>query len=354
MSEIGRKLSQLTFNAADRRDIYENFRQFMLDGATAKKAYQCMIDGYTRRGKKPNDATAVILRECAETLNSGKSLAHSLKDWFPESERSVIAACDIAGRSADGFKEAAKIASAEFRLVKAIRSTSMISLFMMFNAFAILYIVCSFLVPIVMQYVPLERWNAIQTTIYYFYSFLSSYGIIVIAIMIFGVYLFFRSLTRWTGNLRFHFDKFGGYSLYRSMQGAIFLTNVDAMLSSGMSLKTVLLKLKETSDSAWLKERIDGALGGLSNGETNLGTALDSSGYDFPSEKAIIKLQNLFETSSSDGALGTFSERWLNETVEDIEKKGQRIQVICMFLSGFSVVGTTLSMVPLVQQMFNS
>ncbi|WP_407200905.1 hypothetical protein [Enterobacter cloacae] len=58
--------------------------------------------------------------------------------------------------------------------------------------------------------------------------------------------------------------------------------------------------------------------------------------------KSHYKASESVETSSSDGALGSFSDRWLNETVEEIEKKGQKIQMICMFVSGFSVVGTTL------------
>ncbi|KAB1469225.1 hypothetical protein FZI27_20090 [Cronobacter sakazakii] len=353
MNEINRKIIKLTFNAADRMDIYDNFRQYILDGATAKQAYARMIEGYTRRGKKPNDALAMILKECAATLDSGVRLSESLSGWFPESEISCIEACDVAGRSADGFKEAEKISDAVARISKAMRGTIMVSSFMALNAFAILYVICSFLVPVLLQYVPLERWNVAQSFIYYFYYFLTDYSFIVIIIMIASIYLFFKSLPRWTGETRFLFDKFAPYSLYRSMQGAIFLINVEAMLSAGLSLKVVLNKIKTASNSDWLKEKIDGALGGLSNGETNLGTALDSSGYEFPSEKAIIKLQNLFETSNSEGSLGRFSERWLNDTVEGIEKGGKTIQLFCMFLSGASVIAITLIMYPLVQQMFN-
>lgn len=353
MNGLNRKLIKWTFNANDRMDIYDNFRQFLLDGAEVKKVYEKLILNYTRRGKKPNDAIALVLTECSEHLRNGKSLAESLSEWIPEQEKSVIEACDIAGNSADGFKEAIKIASAKERIGKSIRGTLFIMGFMFFNFFGILAMICCLMVPVILDSIPLERWNLAQKSIYYFYVFISEYSYIAIVILIGFIYLVGYSMPRWTGELRFAFDKFPPYSFYRSMQGTTFLTNIDAMLSSGMQLKDALKRIGDNSNSAWLKERIDAALGGLASGEKNLGTALDSSGYEFPSEKAIIKMQNLFETSNSEGSLTNFSDRLLESTIDRMEKAGKTIQVLSMFANALGIIVVCFVMYGLIQQMFN-
>ena len=353
MNNFNRKLMRLTFGAQDRIDIYDNFRQYLLDGATAKIAYEKMIYSATRRGKKPNDSIALILTECSVRLDNGDSLADSLSDWFPAQERSVIESCDVAGRTADGFKQAMKIADTLFKIKKPVKSAAIVSVFMFINFFVVLSVMCSLIIPLIIQSIPLERWNLAQKAVYYFYYSVVNYYYFIIAIMIVFIYLLVYSLPRWTGEFRILFDGLPPYNIYRMMQGTTFLTNVDAMLSSGMPLQDVLFRISSNSESQWLSERVDAVLGGLSNGEKNLGTALDSSGYEFPSEKAIIKLQSLFETSNSEGSLSRFTERWLDDSIYKIEASAKTLQVLSMLANAVSVVGLVAIMYPLIQQMFN-
>lgn len=353
MNNFDRKIMKATFSAQDRLEIYDNFRQYMLDGATAKKAYEKMIISATRRGKKPNDGVAMILTECMDKLNNGDSLADSLSEWFPAQERSVIESCDTVGRAADGFAEAIKIADAIYRIKKPVRSAVTVSLVMFFNFFVVLGVMCSLIIPIIEQSTPVERWNVAQKGVYFFYYATVNYWYVIIAILIGFIYLISYSLSRWTGEARVYFDKFPPYSIYKMMQGTTFLSNVDAMLSSGMALQDVLFRISKQSESAWLSERVDAVLGGLSNGEKNLGTALDSSGYEFPSEKAIIKLQSLYETSNSEGSLSRFTRRWLEDSIENIDAAAKTIQIVSLFANAISVIGLVAIMYPLIQQMFS-
>lgn len=352
MSSLNRRIMKATFSARDRIEIYDNFRQYMLDGATAKVAYERMIISATRRGKKPNDAVALILSECMEKLNNGDNLADSLSEWFPAQERSVIESCDTAGRAEDGFAEAIKIADAIYRIKKPVRSAVVVFVIMFLSFFAILTVMCSLIIPIVLQSIPLERWNLAQQAVYFFYYTTVNYWYVIVAIMITLIYLLVYSLPRWTGEVRVFFDKFPPYSVYKMMHGTTFLTNVDAMLSAGMPLQDVLLRVSKQSESAWLSERVDAVLGGLSNGEKNLGTALDSAGYDFPNEKTIIKLQSLYETSNSEGSLTRFTKRWLDDSIEKIDASAKTIQLFSLLANAISVVGLVAIMYPLIEQMF--
>ena len=61
MNRFTRALYQATFSAQDRIEIYDDFRQYLLDGRSAKETYQKLIDYYSLRGKKRRDAVPQIL-----------------------------------------------------------------------------------------------------------------------------------------------------------------------------------------------------------------------------------------------------------------------------------------------------
>jgi len=176
MNPFNRLLCQWTFNAHDRSDIYDSFRHYLLDGHSLQKTFDKLIINYTRRGKNPNNEIAQILKECAAHFGEGYRLAESLKAWFPEQEISVIEACHIAGRPADGFQKAIHIAHSTEQLKKAIRGALLTSAYLFSLSFAILTLACVMLVPLLLESVPLVQWSLAQKGVYYFYLFLSFLG----------------------------------------------------------------------------------------------------------------------------------------------------------------------------------
>ncbi|ECO4313208.1 type II secretion system F family protein [Salmonella enterica] len=353
MNGFNRFITRATFNANDRIELYDNFRQYLLDGVEVDTAYLRLIDSYTRRGKKPKHAIAEILRECYSHLATGSTLSESLSEWIPDSERSVIEASDAKNATAEGFYRAEKMAKDLKRMKSAMFGAVSMLMFMFLCFFALLAMICSMLIPYLLQVTPLYMWSSAQKLIYYFYVFISDFWYIAVVALGTLIYFIIYSLPRWTGNSRYHADKFVPYSLYRTLNGATFVSNVDAMLSSGISLRDALLKIKSSSRSKWLIERIDGALIGLAHGEGNLGAALDVSGYDFPSEDAIIKLRSIFDTSNKNGSLTSFSDRWQESTITSLEKMSKSIQVLGMLGCAFGIIAVCVILSPLVTAMFN-
>ncbi|AVX40722.1 type II secretion system F family protein [Yersinia massiliensis] len=353
MNKFNRALYKMTFNVNDREDIYDNFRQYLVDGQSIDKTFKNMIVNYTRRGKNPNSPMADILREWEEKFKLGLTLGESLRGWIPEQELSVIDACDAAGRPWDGFQKATKIARSAERIKKTIKGAFFTSIYMFLLSFVLLAFACSLLVPTLLEAVPLFRWSTTQKFVYYFYMFISGYWWALIAVCLIVGYLIYHSLDRWTGNSRFHADKFVPYSLYKEMHGATFIINVDAMLSAGIPLKDSLIKIRNMSDSDWLIERVNGAISGLTDGEENLGLALDISNFEFPSEDAIIKMQSLFETANKEGSLERFGERQLENTISRVERKTAVIKVASMIFGAGCTVGIFFVMYSLIQQVFN-
>lgn len=353
MNPFNRILCQWTFNADDRSDIYDNFRHYLLDGQSIKKTFDRLIINYTRRGKKPNNEIAQILKECAAHFEEGTPLAEALKAWFPEQEISVIEACHIAGRPADGFQKAIHIAHSTEQLKKAIRGALLTSAYLFSLSLTILTLACVMLVPLLLESVPLVQWSLAQKGVYYFYLFVITWGGWLFIGFVLTCILIVYSFPRWVGKRRFYADKFPPYSFYKGIQGSTFVTSVSALMSSNIPVKNALIKMRDLSQSPWLIEKINAALARLADGEENLGAALDTAGYEFPSEDAIIKMHSVFETSNQEGALERFGERLLETTLMQVERQGHVIKLVSMFGGAAATVGIVGIMYGLIERAFH-
>jgi len=352
VNKLARIIYQATFSAQDRIEIYDDFRQYLLDGRSAKETYQKLIDNYSRRGKNPGDAVAQILTECAENLGSGFGLGDSLREWIPDQELSIIESCDLAGRPEDGFINAIDIASGSGRISSTVRATVSVTGYLTLLSVTVIVLFCMMLVPVIIQAVPLSQWNGMQTAVYYFYLLLSDWWWVLL--LLFGgvIALVVWSLPRLTGRLRFFLDRFPPWSIYRRIHGAAFIMNVNAMDAAGIPMERAIASMKESTRSAWLYERLDALELAISSGEENLGQALDATGYEFPDERAIVKLQSLFETRNSEGSLKRFADTWLENTVRSVERTGDRMRIVSLLLCGVLVASLMLIMFSLIQKAF--
>lgn len=352
MNRFVRALYQATFSAQDRIEIYDDFRQYLLDGRSAKETYQKLIDNYSRRGKKPGDAVAQILTECAENLSGGFGLGASLSEWIPDQELSIIESCDIAGHAEDGFLNAIDIASGTGRMRASVKSTVGITAYLILLSVTVVVLFCVMLVPVILQVSPLSQWNGAQTAVYYFYLMLTDWWWLLLLISGGVITLVVLSLPRLTGRLRFFLDRFPPWSIYRRIHGAVFIMNVNAMDAAGIPMERAIASMKDSTRSAWLYERLEALERAIAAGEENLGQALDATGYEFPDERSIVKLQSLFETKNSEGSLKRFAATSLERTVSSVERTGDRMRIASLLLCGVMVSSLMLIMFSLIQKTF--
>ncbi|PUW01533.1 type II secretion system F family protein [Cronobacter sakazakii] len=352
MNRLARAIYQATFSAQDRIELYDDFRQYLLDGRSAKESYQKLIDNYSRRGKKPGDPVAQILKECAENLAAGYRLADSLREWIPDQELSIIDSCDLAGKPQNGFLNAMSIAQGTGRLASTIKSTVGQAAYLTLLTIGVIVLFCLMLVPLILQAVPLSQWNPMQAAVYYFYLLLHDWWWALLLALGSLIALVMYSLPRLTGPLRFFLDRLPPWSIYQRIHGAAFIMNVHAMDAAEIPMERAVVSMKESTQSAWLYERLDALERAIAAGEENLGQALDSTGFEFPGERAIVKLQSLFETQNSEGSLKRFADTWLERTVKNVEQTGERMRIASMLLCGFIVSSLMLIMFSLIQKAF--
>ena len=85
------------------------------------------------------------------------------------------------------------------------------------------------------------------------------------------------SLPNWTGSMRLAFERIPPWSTYKTMQGAVFFSNLAILLNAGADLLQTMVHIHKHA-SPWLQQRLQDTMYGLSMGK-NLGVALDLAGH---------------------------------------------------------------------------
>lgn len=349
MNEIKRFIFKATFNASDRRDIYEGFHSYQLDSLSAEETYEKLIDSYSRRGKKPNNPIALILTECKANLSAGSKVADSFAEWFPEEEVSILASCEDAGSLVKGFENAIVFSESMVKITEAKKAARNTFLYMSFLTFGLIIMFCMTLVPSIQKFVPIERWSGMELSLWYIYTAVSEFWYVIILAVVVFLFALNKSFTFWTGSLRNSMDNHFPYSVYKRIRGSIFIMNMNAMITADIPMEHAIDKLIEKCNSPWLLERLEATKIAIKAGEKNLGSALDVTGYEFPGVDAIIKMQSLFDTKNGMKSMERFSTEWLNKTVVSLEKLSTTVRVVSMFFCGGSIMFLVTVMSSLLQ-----
>lgn len=121
-----------------------------------------------------------------------------------------------------------------------------------------------------------EYWDSSTYAMQYMSDFVAAHGGKLVMGCV-GLILFaIVSMPRLTGRVRFYLDKIPPLTVYRIVQGAIFLYNVCVLLEAGVSKVEILDDMSKRA-SPYMRERIDGVLAGVKNG-LDLGSALMNVG----------------------------------------------------------------------------
>lgn len=353
MNKIKRAIYKASFNASDRRDIYDSFRSYQMDGLSAEDTYDRLINVYSRRGKKPNQPIALILAECKNNLSSGSNVANSFGEWFPEDEVSILSSCERAGNLIKGFENASVFCGQMVAISEAKKSARNTFIYMSFLTFGLIIVVCMLMVPEVQKFIPLDKWSGMELSLWYLYIAISDFWFLILGVIILLLFILQKSYDRWTGDFRNRADNYFPYSIHKRVQGSIFIMNMNAMLSADIPMEEAIEGLMEYSTSAWMLERLQAINGAIKHGDKNLGAALDSTGYEFPSVEAIIKMQSLFDTKNGIKSMERFSDEWMKKTVSSLEQLSLVVRVGSMFTCGASIIYIVTVMSSLLQNVSN-
>lgn len=312
------QLFKLQFSSGARIEFYESMKNLVENEVPTSAALKELYVVWSDNGRKKRSALAVICRDIISQMANGAPLSDAISRWAPYEEASLIAAGEQGGRESEAFDDCIRIIIAKQKIRGAIANATLYPAFLMIPLSGLLWVVSAKLVPAMARHSDPESWSGSAYALYLLASFFTGYGMVTLCTFMILAILFVYSLPRLRGGVRIFLDSCPLYSIYRMVHGSTFLLNLAVLMRAGVPLNAALQGLEKFANP-WLKERIEGANYGVRQG-SQLGTALENAGHNFPDKKAIQFIRILGERDGFSASISRYSERWLESSIKHISR----------------------------------
>jgi type II secretory pathway component PulF len=332
-SDKMRRLAQLRLRH-DRRTRYRLYRklQGMLNVNEAlSRCLERLWDNASEMGRYPDRPAALALKEWSNKDRAGEALSEAMVDWVPMSEIFMIRAGEESGAVAQSLQAILDMGKAGKELRQAVAHAIAYPLFITVLVMGVLWMFGVNLIQPMREIAPklaAEKMGALG----FVSDIIRSYSILIGIVFAGIVSTIWVSMPYWCGNLRIRFDKIPPWSWYRMLIGGTFMLSLSALLKAQVPLKRALEVLEEQA-SPWLRERLFHARQEILRGK-NLGEALRSSNFEFPSREVALDLEILSERADVGEVIEHVTEEWLTDNIEDLQKQAAVVRTLGLMAVG--------------------
>ena len=242
--------------------------------------------GLARRLRKSNRGRSTVeilmMESVAQSMRDGRTLAASLERWVPQNESSLIGVAEETGEVARMLRlilETGRIVSR----MAALLAGGMVKPFgLLLAGLGFVWYLSRDVLPAIM---PLMKGHPMTglggALVSAMPAITNMTGMIAVLAVLVGLVAFIGwSLPNLTGPVRRALDRIPPWSMYRRMQGAVWLAGFSALSQVGMAERAALLKMGERA-TPYLRERLRVAASGLRAGRS-VGDALIEARMPFP------------------------------------------------------------------------
>ncbi|EXU75293.1 type II secretion system F family protein [Erwinia mallotivora] len=326
------RLVRATFSGQYRQPFYETLRFLLENRKALKEAFTLIGDVHTDFGRRWHPYSELI-QDCLEGVRDnrpGRSLRDVLAAWAPNEEAALISAGMETGNIPRALLQADKLIVARRRIIGQVIFASVYPVALALLSAGLLSANNQALVPTLSKISDPERWTGALGIMNGVAHWSSDWGMVAAGGGVSLILLAFWSLPRWCGRLRSYADFLLPWSVYKDLQGAVFLMNVGALLGAGVpELKT--LQTLNGFASPWLRERIEAAMDCMHDGNS-LGQALRNCGYDFPSREAVNYLSLLDNGDGAAELIGNYADRWLEQALVRVARRANVTKLFSLVL----------------------
>ena len=312
-----------------RLKIYRKLSALLRNRFSLMNALDMIYNGISEEGRKPNDPMAIAVSMWGRSLQEGHPFSDCLKGWAPSRERLMLSVGDVADLES-ALMNLIKVAAGSTRMIRPIINAVAYPIFLMMMSVLILYAIGVYMVPPMLSAAPNTVWTGTAKTLIDLSEWIQEHWKFAFSIIPVACIIIYATIGIWTGKVRVKFDRIPPWSLYKIFTGITWLLALSALVKGGVPLSVALTSLRRDS-SRYLKERIDGALSFIKNGD-NLGEALDASNFEFPDKQIIADLKIYSELDNFEEALDKLANEWLEESVYIIEQKSEIMNAVALLL----------------------
>ena len=320
---------------------YSKLAALLRNRFSLMNALDMIYNGLSDDGKHPSEPMAIAVGAWGRALQEGHPFSDCLKGWAPSRERLMLSVGDVSDLES-ALLNLIKVTEGSTRMIRPIVSAIAYPSFLLMMSVLILYAIGVYMVPPMLDAAPNPRWTGTAKTLIDLSEWIQANWLIAFSIFPILAIIIYITIGIWTGPVRVKIDRCPPWSLYKIFTGITWLLALSALVKGGVPVSVALTSLRRDSNK-YLKEKIDGALFHIKNGD-NLGQALDKAGYEFPDKQIITDLKIYSELDNFEEALDKLANEWLEESVYMIEQRAEIMNMVAMLtVSGiiaWAVFGT--------------
>lgn len=331
---------RFSFGAQAREETWRLLADLCATGLMLNKSLETTATAFEQSG---HSARATILRDIEGGI-ARNEVGLRVRRYVHGAEALVFNSIGK-GDTAQIFTAAARLASQQNKLSRALRSALAMPVVLTLMLGFICYIMGSQLFPLMESLGTTGAWpwyarwtsNASQ----WFASNMLWVAGPILAICGWLVYILPRGVSRW----RVYADRFIPFSLYKLQQGTAFVFTVVALGRMGQTFTPQLFDELSRDASPYLQSRIKAVSANLTSG--SFGAAMQKAGYGFPSPDLITVCVALDGTDGWIDRFSDFLDRWLEQLEQRIKERVAIFNTILMILIAVILAGVAGSLMPL-------
>ncbi len=317
------------FSGKGRLKIYRKLAALLKNRFSLMNALEMIYNGLSEEGKHPNNPLAVSVAAWGRALQEGHPFSDCLKGWAPNRERLMLSVGDVSDLES-ALLNLIKVTEGSTRMIRPIISAITYPSFLLMMSVLILYAIGVYMVPPMLSAAPNTVWTGTAKSLIDLSEWIQeNWGLAFSIFPVIGGTIY-ATIGFWIGKARVKADHYPPWSLYKIFTGITWLLALSALVKGGVPVSVALTSLRRDS-SRYLKERIDGALFHIKNGD-NLGQALDKAGQEFPDKQIIADLKIYSELDNFEEALDKLANEWLEESVFLIEQRAEVMNMAAMLM----------------------
>ena len=324
-----------------RLKVYRKLAALLRNRFSLMNALDMIYNGLSEEGRHPGEPMAIAVANWGRALQEGHPFSDCLKGWAPSRERLMLSVGDVSDLES-ALLNLIKVTEGSTRMIRPIVSAVAYPSFLLMMSVLILYAIGVYMVPPMLDAAPNTRWTGTAKTLIDLSEWIQVNWLTAFLIFPTIALIIYLSIGVWTGPIRVRIDHCPPWSLYKIFTGITWLLALSALVKGGVPVSVALTSLRRDSNK-YLKEKIDGALFHIKNGD-NLGQALDKAGHQFPDKAIISDLKIYSELDNFEEALDKLANEWLEESVFIIEQRAEIMNMVAMLaVSGiiaWAVFGT--------------
>jgi type II secretory pathway component PulF len=330
---LARVEEKLDFTSSKRERIYRKLAAYLRSGVKLIDALDMLYRHQTVDGKRTNSPTSRIMAEWRRRVANGQNFGDALSGHVPSGEAVLIRAGDESGRLDVALEDAVAISQARKRMIGAVMGGLAYPFLLLLLVFGFFSLFAFMVIPAFSEVYPRENWTGYPAIMADIADIIVLYGPWALAAVFVLLALSIWTLPRWVSPIRVQFEQFPPWSVYKTLEGAVFLLSLGALVKAGVKLPDAL-RAMAANGSIWLRHRLMSAHRHVQNG-LSLGDALHRTRLRFPNEELVLDLRTYSNMHDFDLVLEKIAKEWIEESTNRIKKTFDSIKNALLILFGF-------------------